>query len=395
MPVRTRWSAVIAVVTAGVIAALQIGKAAIALPVLQTELSLSLFAAAWIVGAYSALGALAGLPGGILVSMFDARRTLLAGLMLAGAASMAGAFAPSGTLLIATRVLEGCGFLACAISGPRLLRALVAQKDSEAAFAFWAMYLPTGAATMMLAGPALLSFGWQTLWIANGTIALLYAGVLSRLDIHEEPTPAASAEQVISNVRGVLSSPGPVLLAVTFCIYTFQYSALTGLMPTLLVQQLGLSIGTAGLISALTVVANAFGNLSAGALARMGVPIWAVIAAAFAFLGFAGFGIFSQALPVVVIAILASASLALTGMIPGSIFGAAPKLAPTSAMLAIAIGLINQTSNIGNLIGPAALGAFVQAFGWTYAPAVFVGVMIAGVTVALLLRRVLRRKAPA
>jgi predicted MFS family arabinose efflux permease len=100
-------------------------------------------------------------------------------------------------------------------------------------------------------------------------------------------------------------------------------------------------------------------------------------------------------LPVVVIAILASASLALTGMIPGSIFGAAPKLAPTSAMLAIAIGLINQTSNIGNLIGPAALGAFVQAFGWTYAPAVFVGVMIAGVTVALLLRRVLRRKAPA
>jgi MFS family permease len=281
MPVRTRWSAVIAVVTAGVIAALQIGKAAIALPVLQTELSLSLFAAAWIVGAYSALGALAGLPGGILVSMFDARRTLLAGLMLAGAASMAGAFAPSGTLLIATRVLEGCGFLACAISGPRLLRALVAQKDSEAAFAFWAMYLPTGAATMMLAGPALLSFGWQTLWIANGTIALLYAGVLSRLDIHEEPTPAASAEQVISNVRGVLSSPGPVLLAVTFCIYTFQYSALTGLMPTLLVQQLGLSIGTAGLISALTVVANAFGNLSAGALARMGVPFWVLLASAF------------------------------------------------------------------------------------------------------------------
>lgn len=395
MPVKTRWGAVWAIIIGGAIAALQIGKAAIALPVLQTELSLSLFAAAWIVGAYSTLGAIAGLPGGILVSMFDARRTLLAGLIVAGAASLLGAFAPSGPLLIATRILEGFGFLACAISGPRLLRPLVAPKDNDTAYAFWGMYLPLGAATMMLAGPFVMSLGWQALWIANGVAALLYAGFLSRLDIHEAPPPAAVPAQVMSNVRGVLGSPGPVLLAITFCIYTFQYSALTGLMPTLLVQQLGLSIGTAGLISALTVVANALGNLSAGTLARMGVPIWAVIAAAFIFLGFAGFGIFSQALPVIVIAILASASLALTGLIPGSIFGAAPRLATTSATLAIAIGLINQTSNIGNLMGPAALGAFVQAFGWTYAPAVFVGVTIAGVTVALLLRRVLQRKAAA
>lgn len=393
MPSKTHWGAVAAVVLAGVIAAFQIGKAAIALPVLQDELSLSLFAAAWIVGAYSTLGALAGLPGGILVSMLDARRTMLAGLVLAGAASIGGAFAASGALLIATRILEGCGFLACAIAGPRLLRSQVAQRDSETAYAFWAMYLPAGAAIMMLVGPSLMTFGWQMLWIANGVVAILYAGFLSTLDIHEEKV-AAARMNVIANVRGVLGSPGPVLLAITFCIYTFQYSALTGLMPTLLVQQLGLSIAAAGLISALTVVANAFGNLFAGVLARFGIPIWLVIATAFTFLGVAGFGIFSQALPVAVIAVLASTSLALTGMIPGSIFGAAPRFTESPATLAIAIGLINQTSNLGNLIGPAALGAFVQAFGWTRAPLIFAGVMVAGVGVALLLRRVLQRKKP-
>ncbi len=393
MPVKTRWGAVFAVILGGVIAAFQIGKAAIALPVLQTELSLSLFAAAWIVGAYSTLGALAGLPGGILVSMLDARRTMLAGLALAGAASLLGAFAPSGSLLIATRVLEGCGFLAAAIAGPRLLRSLIARKDSETAYAFWAVYLPAGAAIMMLAGPYLMIFGWQALWIVNGVLAIGYAGFLATLDLHEPPPATTTGGEVARNVRAVLGSPGPMLLALTFGIYTFQYSALTGLMPTLLVQQLGLSIPAAGFVSALTVVANAAGNLSAGALMRMGVPIWTVIGGAFAFLGLAGFGIFSQALPVMAIAILASVSLALTGMIPGSIFAAAPRLAPTSAVLAIAIGLINQTSNIGNLVGPAALGAFVQHFGWTKAPFVFVGVMIAGVTVALLLRRVLQRKA--
>jgi MFS family permease len=387
----TRWGAVFALVIAGIIAALQIGKSAIALPVLQSELSLSLFAAAWIVGAYSVLGAVAGLPGGILVSVFDARRTMLFGLAIAGAASLAGAAANSGAVLIATRMIEGCGFLAVAIATPRLLRSLVAPRDSETVFALWAAYLPAGAATMMLAGPYLMPLGWEALWIANGAIALIYAAGLSRLSIDEPTPPAATATDVAANVRTALGSPGPLLLALAFGIYTFQYSALTGLLPTLLVQQLGLSISIAGLISALTVVANAVGNMCAGLLARIGMPLWAIAATAFLFLGAAGFGIFSQALPVVVIALLASASLALTGLIPGSIFGAAPKLAPTSAALAISLGLINQTSNIGNLLGPAALGAFVEAFGWARAPFVFVGVMIAGVTVALLLRHVLRR----
>lgn len=392
---KTRWGAVAALVLAGAVAALQIGKSAIALPVLQNDLSLSLFAAALIVGAYSVLGALAGLPGGILVSMLDARRTLLAGLLVAGIASLAGAAASSGPVLIATRVIEGCGFLAVAIATPRLLGTVVAQRDSETVFALWGVYLPGGAAAMMLAGPYLLTFGWQSLWIVNGVVVILYAALLSRLDIHEPAAADGASREVLSNLRAVFNAPGPLLLALIFGIYTFQYFALTGLMPTLLVQQLNLSIPAAGFISALAVVANAIGNLSAGALMRFGAPIWAVIGAAFAFLGIVSFGIFSPTLHVGAVAALACASLALTGLIPGSIFAAAPRLAPTSATLAIVIGMVNQTSNLGSVAGPAALGAFVQAFGWTNAPFAFVGVTIVGISVALLLRRVLRQKGAA
>ena len=63
---RTRWGAVFILIFAGVISALQIGKAAIAVPVLQRELVLTLLAASWIVGAYGVIGAVAGLPAGIL-----------------------------------------------------------------------------------------------------------------------------------------------------------------------------------------------------------------------------------------------------------------------------------------------------------------------------------------
>jgi MFS family permease len=393
MPIRTRWSAVLVLIMAGVIAALQIGKAAIALPVLQRELVLTLSIASWIIGAYGLLGALGGLPAGIVASLFNARRTLVAGLATAGIGSIAGAFAESGAALIATRVIEGVGFLAATLAIPRLLRAVTAPKDLDTVMPLFAAYLPLGSVAMMLAGPHLLAFGWQALWLVNGAVALIWALMLARIAVDEAPATESVATSLLPHVRAALGTPGPVLLALAFGVYTFQYMALAGLMPTLLVERLGLSISTAGAISAATVAANAIGNMSAGALLRLGVPTWAILAGAFSFLGFAGFGIFSDAAPVAVVAVLASLSLGLTGLIPGSIHAAAPRLAPTSALLAVVLGLITQVTNFGNLIGPIAMAMTVETLGWHRAPLFFLGVAAAGLVMALALRAALRRPA--
>ena len=69
---QTRWGVVSVLIFAGGITALQIGKAAIAVPILQRELALTLVAASWVVGAYGVLGAVAGLPAGILSSLLSA-----------------------------------------------------------------------------------------------------------------------------------------------------------------------------------------------------------------------------------------------------------------------------------------------------------------------------------
>mgnify|MGYP001412609961 CR=1 FL=1 len=393
MPVQTRWGAAFVLIFAGVISALQVGKAAIAVPILQRELALTLVAASWIVGAYGVLGAAAGLPAGILSSLVSARTTLIAGLVTAGAGSLAGAFAETGAVLIATRVLEGCGSLAAALAVPRLLRAVTAPKNLEPVLAVFAAHLPFGSVVMMLAAPHAMSFGWQGLWLINGAIVLGYALVVARLPIDEAPPAHAVQQSVLSNIGAVLGTPGPVLLALAFGTYTFQYLALSGLLPALLVDRMGLSIAAAGTVSAIAVAANAVGNMSAGALLRLGVPVWSIMVGAFAFVGVAAVGIFSDQAPVALVAALAAASLGFTGLIPGSIYAAAPRLAPTSAMLAIALGLINQVTNIGNLAGPAAMAFTVEALGWGGAPLLFAGVAVTGMTIALLLRSVLRRAA--
>jgi MFS family permease len=391
MPEKTRWGAVAALIIAGVITALQIGKAAIALPILQHELALTLVMASWIVGTYGVLGAVGGLPSGIVASLFRARTTLLAGLTAAGLGSLAGAFVDSGSLMIATRVLEGCGSLAASLAIPRLLCTVTAPRDLDSVLTVWSAHLPLGSVLMMLAGPSILALGWQVLWLLNGLAVLAYAAVLGHVHLPESPAGHDAGQSLLPNIRSVLGKAGPLLLALAFGTYTFQYMALSGLFPTLLVERMGLSIAAAGTLSAFAVAANAAGNMLAGALLRLGTPTWCILAGAFSFAGLASFGVFSDALPVAAVAALAAASLGVTGLIPGSIHAAAPRLAQTSALLAITLGLINQVTNIGNLAGPAAMAATVEALGWGGAPVLFVGVAVAGVTAALLLRGVMRR----
>ena len=388
-PPDTRWSAVAALVAAGMVSAFQVGKAAIAVPLLQDDLGISLVFASWIVGAFGALGAAFGLFAGSIVSMFEPRRSLVAGLAIVGLASIAGAMAPNGTVLLITRMIEGCGFLATVLSVPRLLRAVSQPADSDRVFAFWGAYLPLGAAAMMLIGPIFAQYSWQMLWLANGVIALGYAAYIAALSF---PPVQAGRVGAMTNIAQVVTSPGAIVVSLAFGIYTFHYFALTGLFPTLLIDQLGLSIASAGVISALTVLANGVGNLVAGILLKRGAALWAITLFGYVVIGASGFAIFAPGLPVLAIAIVASVTLALTGFIPASLFAATPRVAPTAALLAVTIGFMMNGSNLGLLVGPAALAAFSQRFGWENAPFLFIGVTVAGLAISLALRAVLQHK---
>jgi MFS family permease len=394
-PTRTHWGTLVLLILTGIIAAFQVGKAAVAVPALMSDLGLSLVSASWIVGAYGALGTLIALPAGLLMSLLPARPTLIAGLVAIGAGSIAGAFMENSALLITTRVFEGCGFLAVILSAPRLFRLVTTAADSQLAFVFWGTYMPAGSAVMMLAGPFLIAaFGWQGLWLINGLLPLAYALIVSRLDIPGADAHQSSNRNLFASIREGLRS-GPMLVAVAFGAYTLQYFALSSLLPALLVDRLGLSIEAAGTISAGAVLANAVGNLFAGIALRMGVPLWIVLLAGFATSGTLAFGIFNESTPITTVAFLAAGTLAITGLIPASLFAAMPVVAPTSATLAIALGMLTQIGISGQLLGPTVLAAFVERFGWPQAPYFFLTVMVAGIAIALGLRFAMQRKARA
>jgi predicted MFS family arabinose efflux permease len=383
----TRWGHVALYVLAGYVAAFQVGKAAIAVPALRQDLGLDLAAAAWVIGAYGTLGALGGLAAGLVVSRIDPRRSVLAGLSAVALGSGLGALAPGFATLMAARILEGCGFLAIVIAMPALVTAATAERDRSTAFALWGTYMPGGTALIMLVGPALIAGGWRGLWLANAVLAALAALLLWLATEAGGRRLRAPLRRLGGDLKAVLARPGPALLALAFGLYAFQYFALTGLLPSLLVERMGLSLAAAGILSAAIVAANAVGNLVAGLLMRRGVPLWKIAAGAFAFVGLAAFGIFAEGWPVGLVAGLAALSLAVTGLVPATIFAAAPRVSPAPQLLGITMGLVVQATNLGQLLGPAALGAWVEAAGWAAAPALFALVALAGLAVAAGLRR--------
>jgi MFS transporter, DHA1 family, inner membrane transport protein len=383
----TRWFLVWFLFGAGVVSAFHVGKAPIAIPLLRHDLGLSLIVASWVIGVFAGVPAIAGLPGGIGVSRLGARRSVIVGLLLMGAGSCAGALATNGPVLLLTRIIEGVGFLMLAVAVPSLLNVITATKDRDVVFVLWAVYYAAGSAVSMLIGPLLLAaYGWQSLWLVTGILSLLY-GPLVWIIAPSSRISSAGGGRALSEIGRIMRAPGPVLLALAFGFYTLQYHALSGLLPTLLVERLGLSVAYAGVLSAVTVVANGVGAMCAGLLLRLGIPLWAMVMAGFGFVGLASFGLFNQSMPALGVTALAAASLGLSGTLPALIYAAAPRFAPHPVMLALTVGIVVQASNLGFFFGPAILGAWVESFGWSSAPALFVAIACAGIAVALGLRR--------
>lgn len=387
-PSATDWRAVTIVVVAGIVAALQVGKGIIALPALRVDFALGLEAAGWVISVFAFLGVFLGIPAGMLVNRFGDRFACLLGLAVLGLGSLMSALAPSFALLLIGRTIEGIGFLLTTVAAPALLRRIVAINDRDFVFGLWSTYMPAGMALALICGAALS--GWRGFWLVNVgliLITLLAASLIPReMDRVGQPLAALARDAWTT-----LMSPGPVLIALVFTLYSLLYFALASFLPILLGARMLVSPGVAGLLSALVIAVNILGNLAAGALlGRNLVARWLLFAIAVLVMGFSGIAIFLAPLPPLVIFLLCLVFSGVGGLLPATAMTTAPLLVAEPRLTPMSLGLIVQGSNLGQVVGPVTVGAAVDAAGW---PAAAWPVAIAAL-LALFLSLLLRRFAP-
>lgn len=131
------------VVAVGVTCALHIGKLPVAIPALQSGLGVSLVQAGFLLSLVQLAGMALGLFVGLAADRLGPRRVMLFGLMGLALGSAWGAMALSPTDLLASRALEGLGFLLAVLPAPGLIRRHVAdQRLLAKALGWWGPICP-------------------------------------------------------------------------------------------------------------------------------------------------------------------------------------------------------------------------------------------------------------
>jgi predicted MFS family arabinose efflux permease len=370
----------------GVAASAQIGKAIISIPLIRAELGFGLGLAGLFVGTFATLGATFGIGAGVLVQGVGARRSLVAGMTCIAVGNVVGSLAPSEWYLLFGRFIEGVGFLGVVLTIPSLLAASVDREKRNFVMALWSAYMPAGVALMLLIAPVLSVIGWRLLWVASAGVTGLFA-VLLFVTVPSAPTKVDQQRvRWIEDVMTIVRQPYCMALALAFFAFSFQIFSMMFALPLELTSVHGLSVTSAGLLSAAMLAVAAVGNVSSSFLLRSGVPIWASIASAFFFFGVSSFVVYATATSLAATLVFASLALGIGSLAPGALYAAAPEAAPQPSRISSTIGLLQQASNLGQFTGPFVLGLWVEHFGWSAAPGIVVPAASFGLLAALFVR---------
>lgn len=362
------------VMLAGITAALHIGKLPPAIPVLQDALGMTLVEAGFLLSLVQLAGMLAGALIGLLADSAGLRRSVLLGLGILVLTSLLGSQAQSAAMLLWLRGIEGFGFLLVTLSGPGLIRHLVAAEKLSLRLGWWGCYMGLGTGSALLAGPWVMAqVGWQGWWILMALLSLLmllwvWRAVPPDQQLHtRQAGPVGGAlGRVLARLKLTLSHPGPWLVAMIFASYSGQWLAVIGFLPSIYTEA-GVSTAWVGPLTALAAVVNIFGNILSGRLLHAGVGARQLLYGGFAVMTVATWVAFSSGTAEAPWLRYGAILLfsAIGGMVPGALFSLAVRLAPDSSVVSTCVGWMLQWSAFGQFVAPPAIAWLAaQAGGW-------------------------------
>ena len=388
---QSSWLVFSATLLAGVVAGLQVGKVPPALPLLQSELGISLVTAGWVISVFNLTGASLGFLVGQLTARYGSRRMILCGLVLLLSGAVTGAFATSGSGLIGLRILSGLGFVAVAVAAPRVIVSAVSARHTALALGIWGVYFPAGIALGMLIAPLFLStIGWRGFWLVNGVIilsVLLFFEVVTRSGkkvVLDEPRPATAEP----DPESLLRRPLPWVLFGIFLFYSAQFSSVMSWLPTILVETGDQGLVLASLFGAFAVSGNIIGNLFAAWLLHRKANRVVLLFVAYIGMACGASLVFAGEMAGWLRTLAAFQFAILGGFLPASLFASSAVHARVKADVARINGGLVQGSNLGNLIAPPLVAAVVTTYsGWQFGRLPMLAFFLAGVILVTILWR--------
>ncbi|MBK6016730.1 CynX/NimT family MFS transporter [Streptomyces sp. MBT53] len=347
----------IVVVAAGVAAGLQVWKVPPALPYLRHELSLSLVQAGTLLGVVQLAGMLGGLAVSLLAELIGERRCLSGGLVLLFLGSASGGLAGSAAPLLASRAMEGAGFILVAVTGPGLIRRTAPPGRFTTAMGFWGAYQGISTSVGLVVGALVLQMvSWRVWWWGMAVVALApLPWVLTRVP-RDDAGGARGAAAALARIGRTVRAPAPWTAGLVFACYTLPWMAVVGFLPTVY-RDGGMTGSWPGVLSAVVGAVNAVGSIGTAALLKRGLAVRAVVVPAFALMAstsLLAFAVDWHRVPAgTAWQFLCVVAFSLTGgAIPATLLRLIGGLTPTGGSAPATMGLIQQLFNAGSFVGP-------------------------------------------
>jgi EmrB/QacA subfamily drug resistance transporter len=156
----------------------------VAVPAIGRDLGTSLVALQWILTGYLLTAAALLLVAGALADRYGRRRVLIIGLLVMLAASVVCAVAPSFSVLIAARVLQGVGAALVVPSSLSLLNGALRSQDRAPGIGVWAGLASLGSLIGPFVGGWLVDHAsWRAVFLLN--VPLVLGAILALVPVPE------------------------------------------------------------------------------------------------------------------------------------------------------------------------------------------------------------------
>jgi len=207
----------------------------IALPTMRTELGISLADSQWIVSAYGLTFAGFLLLSGRASDLYGRRRLFGVGLVVFALSSLAGGIAPSESVLIGARAVQGVGAAIASATGLSLLVVTFPEgrERNRALSIFAAVSSAAFAAGVILGGVLTATLGWRSIFFVNVPIGVVTAILARRFLVESRGDPT----QRRLDLPGALS----VTAGLSILVYALTNAANNGLLSLQTLAPLGLS----------------------------------------------------------------------------------------------------------------------------------------------------------
>jgi MFS family permease len=379
-----------------------VGKLPPAIATLQQALGVTLVQAGFLLSLVQLAGMSLGVAFGVLADGLGLKRSMVIGLALLALVSAAGGAVSDVPLLMLLRAAEGLGFLLVVLPAPGLVRRLVVPGRLNVMLGLWGAYMPLATALALLLGPLLIAaLGWRAWWwtlaAISAAMALWLAHAVPAVAALPQSAPAASGLTLAWTTRlaRTLAAPGPWLVALTFALYSGQWLAVVGFLPVIYTAA-GLSAALTGVLTALAAGVNMVGNIAAGRLLHRGWPAPRLLRAGFVVMGLAAAitfaGAAGEGAPPWLRYLSVLAFSMVGGLIPGTLFALAVRLAPGEAMLGSTVGWVQQWSALGQFAGPPLVAWLASSVGgWQFTWIATGACSLLGLALSVPIARRLRR----